>query len=277
MPDGPIDYLAGLGGLQNLSDPVGAFMQGQMDAQAAAEKRRKAQEEQMKQQREFQRAAQYQETVNKFMAQPNAENAAYLQVMFPEHAKEIKDAFDMREGGRKESDLRQLGGVFSALHSGTPEGVAAAKKSLEMRIEAEKAAGHDTEDYENLLEQVTADPGKALGTAGMLLSAVVGPDKYANVLEQLRLSQRPEGFTLNAGDVRYDADGNQIAASPYKPQIVSGPNGEVIEYTPTTGGETQKTIGGNTYYKGADGKWYDSPPKGGQPGQPAGNFPDWYE
>jgi hypothetical protein len=271
--EGPIDYLSGLGGLQNLSNPVGAFMQGQADAQVAAEKQRKAQEEQMKQQREFQRAAQYQEAVNRFMAQPSAENAAFLQVTFPEHGKEIKDAFDMREGGRKESDLRQLGGVFAALHSGTPEGVAAAKRSLEMRIEAEKAAGHDTEEYEDLLERVNRDPKEALGYSGMLLSATTGVDKYANVLEQLRLAQRPEGFTLNAGDVRYDADGQVIAQSPYKPQIVSGPNGEVIEYTPTSGGETQKTIGGNTYYKGADGKWYDSPPKGGQTGKPSGNFP----
>jgi hypothetical protein len=238
----PIDYLSGLGGLQNLSNPVGAFMQGQFQAQQRSYQQRQQQMQEQQQIKALQRQQQYETTVQEFMSNPNAQNAASLQIMFPEHGKEIKEAFEMREGGRKESDLRQLGGVFASLHSGTPEGIAAARTSLEKRIEAEKAAGHDTEEYEHLLDQIAADPKKALGTSGMLLSAIVGPDKYANVLEQLRLTQKPEGFRLGPGDVQYDPDGNVIASSPFKPQLVTGPNGEVIEYTPSNdagGGDGQ--------------------------------------
>lgn len=230
---GPVDYLSGLGGLQNIGNPVQSFMQGQMQAEAQAFQRQQMQMKQQEQARALQRQSDYDAMVQSFIAQPSAQNAAQMQVMFPEHANEIKQAFEMREGGRKESDLRQLGGVFAALHSGTPEGVAAAKRSLEMRVEAEKAAGGDATEYEYLLEQVAADPKKALGTSGMLLSAVIGTEKYADVLEQLRLTQKPDLTRASPGDVFFDDDGSVKFQSPYKPQIVTGPNGEVIEYVPS--------------------------------------------
>lgn len=44
------------------------------------------------------------------------------------------------------------------------------------------------------------------------------------------VEKQPQGFTLGPGAARYDAQGNMVARSEYRPQIVRGPDGQLFEY-----------------------------------------------
>lgn len=243
----PINYLQGMGGLKGISDPAGSLMRGMM---AGEEMRAQRLEQQMalaKQAEAMRREQQYQQSVDAFIQNPTAQRAADLTILFPDKREAIKSAWEMRDEAQKGADLKQLGSVFAALHSGTPEGIELAKKSLDDRIAAERQAGRDTSDYEGLRQAIEADPVKARGMAGFVLSSVVGPQQYANVLQELRLSSgQGEGFTLAPGSVRYDAQGNEIASSPYRPEIIRDPEtGAVYQFTPGEGGGQQSGPAGS--------------------------------
>lgn len=265
----PINYLGAMGGLQGISNPGGSIMSGVMAGeQMQAQRQQQALQAQMVQQkvaeaqRKAEREAQYQQKVQEFIVNPTAQGAADLQILFPEQREAVKAAWDTQGEELAQTNLRQLGSVFSSLGANRPD---LAKASLEDRIAAEKEAGRPTQDYEALLNMIEKNPKEALGFAGFLLSSVVGPEKYASVLEQVRLSQKGGGedFTLAPGSVRYDAEGNVVASSPYRPEIIRGPDGSIIEYTPGGGGSgsgTPRGLRNNNPGNIKDGPWAKSQP-----------------
>lgn len=237
----PINYLGAMGGLQGISNPGGAFLNGMQagedrlaQQEVMALQRRLAEQKLLDQQRAAQREQQYQQMVQQFMRNPSAQAAADLQILFPDKREAIKSAWDTQNEEVREANLRQLGGVFSALSGDRPD---LAKKALQERISAEKEAGRPTGEYEALIDMIEKDPQQARGFAGFLLASVVGPEKYAAVTEQLRLAQKGgEDFTLAPGSVRYDAEGNVVASSPYRPEIIRDPEtGAVYQFTPEGG------------------------------------------
>jgi hypothetical protein len=249
----PINYLGAMGGLQGIANPGGALIGGLQagedrlaQQEVMALQRRMAEQKLADQQRAAQREAEYQGMVQQFIRNPSAQSAADMQILFPDKREAIKSAWDTQGEEQAKANLQQLGGVFSALSGDRPD---LATKSLKDRIAAEKEAGRPTGDYEALLSMIEKDPKQALGFAGFLLSSVVGPEKYASVLEQVRLSQkgRGEDFTLGPGQIRFDAEGNVIASSPHRPTIIRGPDGSVIEYTsgggdPASGGSASGAL-----------------------------------
>lgn len=252
MATDPINYLQAMGGLQGVANPGGALMGGLQagedrlaQQEVMALQRRMAEQKLMDQQRAAQREGEYQQMVQQFLRNPSAQGAADLQILFPDKREAIKSAWDTQGEEVAKANLQQLGGVFSALSGDRPD---LATKSLQDRIAAEKEAGRPTGDYEALLSMIEKDPKQALGFAGFLLSSVVGPEKYASVLEQVRLSQKGggDGFTLAPGSVRYDGEGNVIASSPYRPEVIRDPEtGEVYAFTPEGGDPASGGPGGN--------------------------------
>ncbi len=76
------------------------------------------------------------------------------------------------------------------------------------------------------------DYGQYRGRFDQRQSILVGlQGGLAGLLESQPKPERQQDFTLNPGSVRYDASGNIIASSPYRPEIIRDPvTGDVYEY-----------------------------------------------
>lgn len=224
----PVNYGALLG-VGNEPDPrILRMKQQQVDAET-----QRVQAAVQKAQQEAQQQQLYQQAVGEVLSNPTPEGFAALQARFPDQAQAIKGAWETKEKAEQDADFKELAGLYGYLASGRAD---TAKQRLQGRINAGRAAGIDVSDDEELLAQIEADPTKARGFLGYVMSSIGGNEKFAAIQEQLRLAQSGgDPFTLGAGEIRYDANGNVIASSPYKPQLVTGPNGEIIEYTPGSG------------------------------------------
>lgn len=233
----PIDY-AGMTGLRGQPDPrVLAQQQQQIDIQQqqANQQRQQMMAQQAKAQQEAQQEQAYQASVQEVLKNPTPENFASVQLRFPKQADAIKAVFEQRDEATKDSDFKTSAQLYGLLQAGRTDD---AKRIVQGRIDAAKAAGmqQDVEEDTVLLNTLNEDPKKAQGLLGLQMSAV-RPDKFAAIQEQLRLSQGGgDGFTLGAGDIRYDAAGNVIASSPYRPQFMTDPEtGKLIAVTAGNG------------------------------------------
>lgn len=104
-----------------------------------------------------------------------------LQLRFPEFTKGMKDAFDGLDRDARQADLTQIGSIFANLNAGN---TGRAVETLRRRIEADRAAGQDTTDDEQILAEIeSGDPARinaAKATVGIMLASVE-PDKFAEV------------------------------------------------------------------------------------------------
>lgn len=217
----PVDFLQGLGDLANLPHPYDNQQEVQQDQQrtqgnaqalqlGAAKLAAIAQQQQQ--------AQQYQTDVTAALKNPSPQNFAALYAKYPEQHDALKQSWDAQDAPTKQANLTQLGNVFSYLSNGKPD---LAVKSLQDRIDAEKSAGLDTSDDEQVLALITSgkpeDLASAKGVAGMHLAAVLGPEKYGETLKTLGISNNgddastvvgPGGALVrkSTGEVLYQAD-----------------------------------------------------------------------
>jgi hypothetical protein len=145
---------------------------------------------------------------------PDAQAISSLMTKYPEFADKLKQGWDVKDKAAQQSDLTQLGEIYSAAASGNWE---LAKKQAQARLDADKAAGQADPSDEQFLSQVDAastgdnEARKAvLTTIGTHLAAVSGPEHFATVYGALK-----GGYTLDAGATRYDDNGNVLAQSPF--------------------------------------------------------------
>lgn len=253
----PVDFLQGLGGIAALPHPYDDQQQVVSDQQrtqgnAQALQLGAAKLSAIAQQK--QQAQQYQTDVASALKNPSPQNFAALYAKYPEQHDALKQAWDAQDAPTKQANLTQLGNVFSYLSNGKPE---LAAKSLQDRIDAEKAAGLDTSDDEQILGLMTSgkpeDLAAAKGIAGMHLAAVLGPDKYGETLKTLGLGPDvgSKKFTNTPqGDI-YDTSTGEVAhAAGPKPEVdtikVFDENGNVVGSRrvihPPAGGVTGEQI-----------------------------------
>ncbi len=258
------DYLGALGGLQNLPDSFrsrneaiasrlglqrGALQNTQIGLQNEA-MREKAQQE-----------AEYRQSVQAVLTNPTAQGYASLMTRFPEYAKEAQAGWNALDANRQQADLTQLGDLYGAAGAGKFD---MAASILQRRIDADKAIGDDTEQDETILSMLkSGDPDqqkKAMGVIGLQLSAVTGPDKFAQAYGALTKGQ--EGYTLAPGNRRYDAEGNLVAEAPFAPEYRNVGEGDTL--VQVGGGNTAASAGGNA--KGSFDSFYKdflAPTEGG--------------
>lgn len=225
----PVNY-AGMLGLQNQADPW-----EQKQRQQVIDLQRQQQQAQVRAaQAKAQQERAYQADVAAVLTQPTTEGFAALQLRYPEQANAIKGAFEQREKAAQDSDFRDMTKLYGLAKAGRIDD---AKKTLQGRIDAGKAAGVDVSDDEELLVQFNENPDKAANFLGYVISSIGGTAKFAAIQEQLRLADGGgEAFTLGPGDARYDANGKLIAQSEFKPQFMTDPRtGAIISLTPNGG------------------------------------------
>jgi hypothetical protein len=184
-----------------------------------------AQHQQLQQaQTAFHRQQTFGHDMQGFIANPTPQGLATLYGNYPEFQKQASDAWGALDEGRKRTDLTQLGSVAALTARGDYAGAA---KLMEQRIAADKAAGHDSSDDEQILEHLNSpDPAHqkaATAMVSMALGGAMGPKEAADFLEANGLSNKP--FTLGQGDTRYDGQGNVLASVAPKPDYLIIPEG----------------------------------------------------
>jgi len=226
----PTDYLSGLGGIQNLPNPTRDFNAGvaadealrtsQLQRQAAT---LQLQQQQVKQQRD----RDFQNDIARLSGDPSPGSIASMIRKYPEFATQLKSAHDIQDEAKKASDFRTQAQIFSAASNGRFD---LAASMLKAHRDASVAAGEapDPTDDAMIAALESGSPQEqklAMSMIGVSIAAI-NPKKFDETYNALNKGR--EGFTLNPGDVRFDADGNQIASVAPKPEYRNVGAGETI-------------------------------------------------
>lgn len=121
------------------------------------------------------------------IAQPTAKNFAALTLLNPKEHEGIKSAFDGLEKSEQQASLRDLSAVRGYLKAGKPD---MAKALVQRRIDADRKAGQDTSDDEQMLEIIGQDPTAAGGYVDYMLAGVMGPEKWSGTFESIGKEER---------------------------------------------------------------------------------------
>lgn len=109
------------------------------------------------------------------ISNPTTQNLSALQILDPDHSEAIKSAHDALTKDQQTQQLREVAAVQGYLGAGRPQDAAAI---VQRRIDADKAAGVDTSDDEQMLNLINTNPDQAKGVVANHLFSVLGPDKY---------------------------------------------------------------------------------------------------
>lgn len=114
--------------------------------------------------------------------QPTPENYQAYFLRYPEDREAAKEAWNSQSAQQQKSALTTLYNLKGYLQNGKQ---GEAYTHLRQRIEAEKAAGMDTADDEELLAHIVENPDGAVGVINGMLSMVSDPTKAPEGLSQL--------------------------------------------------------------------------------------------
>lgn len=225
-----------------------------------------------------QQAQAYQSWKNAYAANPTAKMLGMGIASFPDQAKAIKDSYDALNQDAQQSRTLQFNQLYNAAKNGSPDLVA---KNLTSIIAAEKAAGLDTSDLEDVQQRVGSNDPAALrdvlATAQAHL-AITNPD----FAKAIGVTDHTNHYTqLGSGGVLDERTGQIVKApedKPDKPDWIYDSTNQRWLLKPGTGGG-DPTSGGGAAGVGSDtSRLVNSDAGGGQvPNsvQTLGQFVGW--
>ena len=123
--------------------------------------------------------------------QPQA--IAALSRRYPKQSEALKRSWDMQDTALKDANFRDTSNLYFMIKNGAPNKAAAI---IRKRIEADRAAGQDTEDDEAIAQALeSGDPAevsRAMAAVTAQLQIAAGPDKFASISGVVD----PQGTTL---------------------------------------------------------------------------------
>lgn len=175
------------------------------------------------QDRTRQRNLRLQADLDAFHAAPTAEGAATLMSSYPEMREPVLADWKLREDQAQKVDLRDMNQIRFALQNNRAD---LAKQTLQTRITAEKNAGRDASDDQQMLDMVESDPTRAAAHIHGILAAIAGPDKLGETTKALGEDARAEQLlpatvqkaTAEASKATTDA---QFAAPVYQSSLAN--------------------------------------------------------
>lgn len=195
----PIDYS---GAFADLPSPQASFMQGVKDGadmQALQQKQQAAEAaraQQMQMQADLQALSQ----------NPTTQAIGAMSLKYPALSENFKRSFDMLEPAQKQAKLDHATQVYAALHSQKPD---IARRLLTEQATAARNSGNeaDAKAAETMAGLIEANPEFAKTSAGLLISAAVGADKFAATFGALGAEERaaelqPDAVKKGAADAR---------------------------------------------------------------------------
>lgn len=250
MATQPTDFLAGLGGINAL--PNAAVVQQNADALRTTQLQQQAASMQLQQQvASQQRSQQFQGAIANLGTNPTPEATAGLIRQFPEYASQLKSAHDIQDDAQKAANYNVQSQVYSAA-LGKNYGLAS--QLLKAHRDASVKAGEpaDPTDDAMITALDSGDPAEQKNALAMIgfATAAVDPDKFDKTYGK----PGADGFTLNDGETRYDAQGNVLAAAaPKAPKTelkevktVHADGSETTQYVPVNPDGTIATPGGGS-------------------------------
>lgn len=143
---------------------------------------------------------------------PTGKDYAAMIAKYPSMSEHFKRGFEILGSDKKDTLIAHSTQVYAALNAGKPE---IAKEVLQERITALKNSGNEAEakNSEVLLKLVEANPTAAKTSAGLMLSSVMGADKFADTFTKLGEEGRKEAlFDPEAVREKETAELNKVAA-----------------------------------------------------------------
>jgi hypothetical protein len=210
----PTDFLSGLGGLGNLPHPYEDQQQVTQDQQQNQAGKQQLALGALKLgaiQQQQQQAQQYQTDVANAL---KTGNFAGLYAKYPDQQKQLQAAHDALDEPAKRTQERDLFAVSSYIKNGA---VDSAKKLLQQRIDADKAAGQDASDDLQMLDALNnGDPAHVKAAADMALYAILPEDKRGEFFKP----QDGKKFTNTPqGDIYDQTTGEVVQSAAPKPEV----------------------------------------------------------
>jgi hypothetical protein len=198
----PVDFLSGLGGINNLPDPAReqaiatGLQTSQLQRDAASLQLQQAQSAQQRQQAG-------QAALMQLGDDPTPQATAAFMRQYPEYAQAIKSAHDIQDEGKRDSDFRVQSQIYSAAAGGKYD---LAAQLLQAHHDASVKAGEpeDPTDVAIITALKSGDPAeqkRALSMIGLSVAAI-NPEKFN---ETYKVLDGNEGSTvINAGGALVD-------------------------------------------------------------------------
>ena len=172
-----------------VKNPFEASLQGvqagmQIGAQADAIKQQQLQRQQQQQ---------LQQDLGTLASNPNAgaQDYASMMVKYPQLADHFKKSWDVLSADQQQSKLSHTTQVYAALQSGNPD-VAVDLLNKQSQAFANSGKKEDAQAASHLAQMIQLDPNTAKTTAGLMLSSIMGPDKFASTFATLGDQQRAQ-------------------------------------------------------------------------------------
>ena len=138
------------------------------------------------QQQQLQTQKQMQSDLGALASKPNptAQDFAQITTKYPSLAEHFKNTWTMLNSDQQQTRLSQASQIFAALNAGQPE---IASKLAADQATAFKNSGQDkdAQAMDTLSQLITKSPETAKTSTGLLLSSVLGPEKFATTYSTL--------------------------------------------------------------------------------------------
>jgi hypothetical protein len=169
---------------------------------------------------------------------PSAQDFAQITTKYPQLAEHFKNTWNMLNSDQQQARLGQATQVYAALQSGKPE---IAKDLLTKQVQAAKNSGNeqDAQAANTMLQMVDLHPQVALNSAGLMLSSVLGPDKFATTFSTL--AKLPG--EVRKGEAEATKLGYEAAATPARLDIEQRFKGAEIRNLDSQIGERSSRLG----------------------------------
>jgi len=108
---------------------------------------------------------------------PSAQDFAAITTKYPSMAEHFKNTWSMLNADQQSARLSQASQVYAALQAKQPD---IAIDLVQRQLDAAKNSGsaRDVQSAETMLKLIGLNPGMALNSAGLMLSSVMGPEKF---------------------------------------------------------------------------------------------------
>lgn len=167
----PLNYNSAF---ENIPSPQSALLEG-LKMGGAMRAQQQAQEDREKAQIA---AAQMSADLAALSQNPTTDAIGRMSLKYPQLSENFKRSFDILDPAQKQAKLEHASQVYAAINSGKPD---VAQKILNDQAAALRNSGNekDAKAAEMMATLVRDHPEMAKTSAGLILSAAVGPDKFA--------------------------------------------------------------------------------------------------
>lgn len=181
MAIGPIDYTS----MQIQPNIAQNLMQGLQ----TGEEFQKVIAQRQEREQALQMQKQYADDLNNTMQNPTPQNMAAMIAKYPQQKDALSGGFKYLTDDQQKSELNSATQVYSSLLNGNTD---VAKKVLDDHITAMENNGQDASSLKSLRDTVETDPKAATAHAGLVISSIMGPDKFSSTFGQLGDESRKE-------------------------------------------------------------------------------------